>query len=125
MNDFSPKLWSHGEQLFCNAKKEGSVRLGFEVRKPGRYRVRMLGTAGPDFGTIAVALDGRNVPGAFDLYCGQVAPAGSLELGTHDLAAGSHTLRITAIGKNLDVEGFLVWRRCARPHRGAVSIGRV
>ena len=106
MSDFSPKLWSHGEQLFCNAKKEGSVRLGFEVRKPGRYRVRILGTAGPDFGAITAALDGRNVPGPFDLYCGQVSPAGSLELGIHELAAGPHNLRVTTVGKNPASKGF-------------------
>jgi hypothetical protein len=106
MNDFSPKLWSHGEQLFCNAKKEGSVRLGFEVRKPGRYRVRMLATAAPDFGTISATLDGRNLPGAFDLYCGRVSPAGSLELGTHELAAGPHALRVTSVGKNPASKGF-------------------
>ncbi|HEV3299287.1 MAG TPA: C1 family peptidase [Planctomycetaceae bacterium] len=106
MKDFSPKLWSHGEQLFCSAKKEGSVRLGFEVRKSGRYRVRMLATAGPDFGIIAAALDGRNVPGAFDLYCGRVSPAGSLELGTHELAAGPHALRVTSVGKNPASKGF-------------------
>jgi hypothetical protein len=80
--------------------------LGFEVRKPGRYRVRMLGTAGPDFGTISAALDGRNVPGGFDLYCGRVSPAGSLELGTHDLGAGAHTLRVTSVGKNPASKGF-------------------
>jgi hypothetical protein len=106
MNGFSPKLWSHGEQLFCNARKDGFVRLAFDVRKPGRYRVRILGTAGPDFGTVAAALDGRNVPGTFDLYCGRVSPAGSLELGTHELGAGSHTLRITSVGKNPASKGF-------------------
>jgi hypothetical protein len=106
MQDWSPKLWSHGEQLFCNAKKDGSVRLGFEVHKPGRYRVRILATAGPDFGTVAVVLDGKNVPGTFDLYCGRVSPAGSLELGTRELAAGAHVLRIAAVGKNPASKGF-------------------
>jgi hypothetical protein len=80
--------------------------LGFEVRKPGRYRVRILATAGPDFGTVTTALDGKNLPGAFDLYCGRVSPAGSLELGTHELAAGGHALRITAVGKNPGSKGF-------------------
>ncbi|HXY33553.1 MAG TPA: C1 family peptidase [Planctomycetaceae bacterium] len=106
MNDFGARLWSHGEQLFCNARKDGFVQLAFDVRKPGRYRVRLLATAAPDFGTVAVAVDGRNVPGAFDLYCGRVSPAGSLELGTHELAAGSHSLRITSVGKNSTSKGF-------------------
>jgi Papain family cysteine protease len=106
MTDWSPKLWSHGAQLFCNAKREGFVEVGFDVRKPGRYRVRILGTAGPDFGVVSAALDGRNAPGQFDLYCGRVSPAGSLELGTHELTAGSHALRVTSVGKNPASKGF-------------------
>jgi hypothetical protein len=106
MHDFGPKMWSHGEQLTCNAKKGGFVELGFDVRKPGRYRVRVLATAAPDFGVIRAALDGRPLPREFDLYCGQVAPAGSLELGTHELAPGRHRLRITAVGKEAASKGF-------------------
>jgi hypothetical protein len=106
MDGWLPKLWSHGEHLFCNAKKEGFVRLGFQVRKPGRYRVRVLATSAPDYGTVAAVIDGRKVGGEFDLYCGRIAPAGSLELGTHELTAGPHAVRLTSIGRNPASKGF-------------------
>jgi hypothetical protein len=100
MNSWGAKMWSHGEQLFCSAEKGGFVELGFAVPKHDRYRVRVLGTAAPDYGQIRAALDGRNLRPEFDLYCGQISPAGSLELGTHELEAGEHRIRITAVSKN-------------------------
>jgi len=106
MNDFGRLMWSHGEQLFCHARKGGFVELGFDVHKPGRYRVRVLATAGPDFGVVRAALDGRHLPHEFDLYCGRVSPAGSLELATHELAPGRHRLRMTAVSKDAAAKGF-------------------
>jgi Papain family cysteine protease len=106
MNDWGAKMWSRGEQLFCNAKRGGSVTLGFEVPKPGRYRLRLLATTAPDYGTIHAALDGARLPRAFDLYSGRVSPTGSLELGTHELTTGRHSLRITSGGKNPISKGF-------------------
>ena len=73
MADFEAKLWSRGKQLLCMAKKGGSVELALDVRQAGRYRVRLLATAAPDYGKIAVILDGATVGTAFDLYSGRVA----------------------------------------------------
>ncbi|HVC98291.1 MAG TPA: C1 family peptidase [Pirellulales bacterium] len=106
MNDFGGLMWSHGEQLFCHARKGGFVELDFVVKKPGRYRVRVLATAAPDFGIVRAALDNRRLPREFDLYCGRVSPAGSLELGTHELAPGRHRLRMTAVSKDAVAKGF-------------------
>jgi len=100
MNDFEGRLWSNGKQLFCMAKKGGGLGLIFHVRQAGRYRVRLLATAGPDYGKIKVALDGRAVNSVFDLYCGRISPSGSLELDQHDLTAGNHQVRCTVIGRN-------------------------
>jgi hypothetical protein len=100
MKGWGRGMWSHGEQLFCGARNGGSVTLGFKVDRPGKYRVRVLATAAPDFGKIHVALDGRPAGSTFDLYCGRVSPSGSLELGTHQLAAGEHEIRIAVTGKN-------------------------
>jgi len=100
MNSWGSKMWSHGEQLFCMAEKGGFVELGFVVPRDGRYRLRILGTAAPDYGRIRAALDGRELPPEFDLYSGQISPAGSLELGTHDLQTGKHRVRITAVAKS-------------------------
>jgi hypothetical protein len=106
MTDFGPRMWSGGAQLFCGAEKGGFVELSFEVPQAGRYRLRVLATAGPDFGKVRTALDGAPLPPEFDLYSGRVSPAGSLELGIHDLPAGPHRLRITAVAKNPSSKNF-------------------
>ena len=100
MDQWGGRMWSKREQLFCAAQKGGFADLGFTVRKAGRYRLRVLATAAPDFGRIGVALDGKSLAPEFDLYCGKVSPAGSLELGVHDFSAGPHRLRFMATGKN-------------------------
>ncbi len=107
MGDFEGNLWSRGKQLFCMAKRGGYVELAFNVHQAGYYRVRLLATAAPDYGKIGVELDGATAGADFDLYSGRVCPTGSLELGQHDLAAGKHRLRCTAVGKNPASGNFL------------------
>lgn len=99
-------MWSGGKQLFCITHKDGFVELSFPVARAGRYRVRVLATAAPDFAKVRVTLDGHTVAPDFDLYCGMVSPAGSLEMGTHELAAGRHRLRFTAVGRNPASTGY-------------------
>ncbi len=100
MEGWGGLMWSQGKQLFCKARKNGFVKLVFTVSKSGSYRLRVLATAAPNFGIIRIALD-RDARGLdFDLYSGRVCPSGSLELGTHELTAGKHSLRVTAVGKN-------------------------
>jgi hypothetical protein len=99
-------MWSHGKQLFCDAEKGGFVELALEIHKPGRYRFRVLATAGPDFGTIRVALDGRWLEPQFDLYCGRVSPSGTLELGTQTFTVGRHRIRFANTGKNTASAGY-------------------
>jgi hypothetical protein len=107
MKPWGGGLWTQGRQLLCRAQHGGYVELGFSVPKAGRYRLRVLGTAGPDYGVIRAAIDGRLVGRAFDLYSGRVSPAGSLELGTLEIPAGRHRLRIAAVGKNPASQGFI------------------
>ena len=106
MDEWGARMWSKGEQLFCGAQKGGFVELAFTVHKAGRYRLRVLATAGPDFGRIHAALDGKALEPEFDLYCGRVSPAGSLELGSHDFSAGPHRLRFTVTGRNATSTNF-------------------
>jgi hypothetical protein len=100
MNDFGAAMWSHGKQLLCQAERGGWVELGFDVPKPGRYRIRVLATAAPDFGIVRIAIDDNHLAQEFDLYSGRVCPSGSLELGTHDLPSGRHRLRFMAANKS-------------------------
>ncbi len=106
MKPWGGPMWSHGRQLFCGAQHGGFVELGFSVPKAGRYRLRVLASAAPDFGIVRAALDGEFLGTAFDLYAGRVCPAGSLELGTLEMPAGPHRLRVTAVGKNAASQGF-------------------
>ena len=106
MKEWGGRMWSQGRQLYCGAQQNGVVVLAFSVPKTGRYRLRVLATAAPDFGIVRVALDGRPVGEPFDLYAGRVCPAGSLELGTIEIAAGPKRLRVTAVGKNTASQGF-------------------
>ncbi len=106
MSDWGGSMWSQGRQLFGAAQKDGHVALEFEVRQAGRYRLRVLGTAAPNYGKIHFLLDGKRQGPDFDLYCGRISPAGSLELGTHELTAGRHTLGLRVVGKNAASTGF-------------------
>ena len=82
------------------------MELEFQVKKAGRYRLRVEGTVAPDYGIIRIALDGKSTGPRFDLYSGMVGPSGPLELGVHDLAATKHTIRFTTVGKNAVSENF-------------------
>ena len=107
MGSWEGPLWSRGAQLFCNAQDGGFVELTFEVRAAGRYRVRVLGTAAPDYGVVRITLDGRKkLAQEFNLYSQRVSPAGSLELGTFELPAGQHKLHVASVGKGAGSKGF-------------------
>ena len=47
----NPSKWENGG--------EGGVTLEFSVARAGRYRVRLLATAGPDFAIVRVVLAGQ------------------------------------------------------------------
>ena len=99
MQDFRGSMWSGSTHLFCGASRGGFVELGFDVAKPGRYRVRVLGTAAPDFGIVRIDFPDQRSHD-FDLYSGRLSPTGSLELGTFDFDAKRYVLRFTSIDKN-------------------------
>jgi len=106
MRPWKAKMWSGGRQLHCRAADGGWVELEFTVREAGRYRLRVLATVAPDYGRVRVSVDGEAEPAVFDLYCGRVSPAGSLELGTRDWQAGRHVIRVSAAGRNPAASGY-------------------
>ena len=105
MREWNRRMWSGGRQLLCRAKDGGHVQLGFAVKADGTYRVRVRLTAAPDYGRVLVSLDGGRASEPCDLYSGKVSPAGCLELGTHELKAGKHTIRVTVHGKHAGSTG--------------------
>jgi hypothetical protein len=106
MKDYHAAMWSGGKQLFCPADKGGLVELGFHVGQAGKYGVRVLATAAPDFGIVRIGFPKLERAHEFDLYSGRVSPSGSLELGVFDLNAGNYNLRFTAVGKNQSSDGY-------------------
>ncbi len=106
MSDFHGAMWSGGTQLFCGASRGGFVELGFDVGKPGRYRVRVLATAAPDFAIVRIGFPGGQKSHEFDLYSGRVSPSGPLEIGQFDFNAARYVLRFAAIDKNRSSEGY-------------------
>ena len=61
MKQWGGPMWSRGRQLFCRAQHGGFVELGFSVPKAGRYRLRVLATAAPDYGIVRTVLDGSPI----------------------------------------------------------------
>jgi hypothetical protein len=101
MAEWGGPMWGGGRQLFCRAQHEGSVTLALSNRRAGRYHLRVLATAAPDYGVIRIALDGQHVGHDINLYSGRVCPSGSIDLGPIDLPAGHHALRFTSVAKDV------------------------
>ena len=106
MTPWERLMWSRGKQLMCAAEKEGFVELAIEVRKAGRYRLRVLATAAPRLWHDPHGADGKPLEPKFDLYCGRVSPSGTLELGDYTFGPGQHRIRFTSVGKNAASAGF-------------------
>jgi len=100
MAEWGGPMWGAGRQLFCRAQRGGFVTLAISNRRAGRYRLRVLATAAPDFGVVRVALDGKHLGHDINLYSGRVCPSGSIDLGAIDLTAGRHALRFTSVGRD-------------------------
>jgi hypothetical protein len=103
---FGRTRWSGGTQLLCIANEGGFVEMSFPVARTGRYRVRVLATTAPDYAKLLTFLDNKTITPDFDLYGATVLPSDPLELGTHELAAGSHQLRFLVIGRNPASTGY-------------------
>lgn len=106
MNPNGGRMWSGGAHLLCKAAEDSSIEFSYAVVRSGRYRLRILATAAPDFGSIRFAVDGKSIDRDFDLYSGRICPSGSLELGEYEFAEGKHTLRVTVSGKNPGSSNF-------------------
>ncbi len=106
MHDFGSGMWSDGKHLLCRAEEGGRIDLAFAVKKAGRYRLDLLGTAAPDFGVLRVAVNGKLCESTFDLYSGRVSPSGALGLGEFLLTAGKHRLRLLVDRKHQSSKGY-------------------
>ncbi|UCG59643.1 MAG: DUF2961 domain-containing protein [Phycisphaerales bacterium] len=97
---FGPE-WSGDAHLWWTGAKPGdTLELAVPVEKAATYRVKMQLTKAIDYGIVQLYLDGKKLGGPIDLYNNGVVPTGMLDMGTHELYAGRHKLRVEIVGAN-------------------------
>lgn len=97
--------WSRDKHLWwTNARPGDTLELGFGVKEAGTYAVFAQLTKARDYGIVTLSVDGTIVAEGVDLYAPDPMPAGEIELGTHTLAAGEHTLGVKIAGANEQAE---------------------
>lgn len=101
-------MYSEDKAVVCHAKKPGGLimtRVGFEATSP--YRIRAQVGFGPDYGKVAVLLDGKRIGQVVDCY----APIHELRVVTFAedtpliKASGDHTLTFKVVGKSSRSKG--------------------
>lgn len=95
------ETWSNEAQLWwTDAKPGNALELAVPVEKAGTCRIKMQLTKAIDYGIVQLSLDGKKLGDPIDLYNDGVIPTGALDLGTHDLSKGRHTLKVEIVGAN-------------------------
>ena len=97
--------WSGDTQVWGQGHAGGSLALKFEVAEPGPKDVNVYMTFAPDYGKVAVSIDGKHVGQTFDGFAPVVTPSGPVSLGRLDLSQGMHTIDFTIVGKNDESKG--------------------
>jgi len=93
--------WSGDCQLWWRDGKPGDkLVLAVPVKKAGRYRLVANLTKAFDYGIMQFYLDGEKLGDPIDLYNPKVVTTGPKILGTRDLTAGEHKLRVEIAGAN-------------------------
>ncbi len=93
--------WSNDAHLWwVQAKPGDQLDLALPVEKEGRYKLIVQFTKARDYGIVQLSLDGQKLGEPIDLYNSGVVAAGPLALGTQNLTAGQHKLRVEITGAN-------------------------
>jgi len=91
---------SGGRQLlFVPWDAKAWIELPFEVPEDGRYLLKADLTRSRDGGMYHVALDGKKVGDAVNLYSAEVTVQ-TEKLGIHELKKGAHRLRFLCVGRH-------------------------
>ena len=113
INPWREDMWSDGQQLFSGCGDGGWIELRVPVAQIGLYSLDLYATLAPDFAKVKVLLDGKVVR-TYDGYAPFVAPSGRIALGLQSLAAGNHTLRLQAVGKNPLASDYYIGIDCVK-----------
>jgi hypothetical protein len=90
--------------VWPNDRPGASLTIPFPVAEPGRHAVRLTGWGGPGGGVFDVLLDDR--PASMGVDFGAEPGELDLLLGTHELAAGEHSLTFRAQAERLGSLGI-------------------
>ena len=93
--------WSNGSHLWWTGAGPGdTLELAIPVATAGKYQLTAQLTQAIDYGIVQLSLDGTALGEPIDLFHDGVVPTGELDLGTHELTAGEHTLQLKITGAN-------------------------
>jgi hypothetical protein len=97
---------SNDRILFVRAVAPGDF-IEFDVFVPvaGTFAVRGGFVTAEDYGSVALAIDGRPVGEAFDGYAPRVGTAEQVEFGEQMLAEGRHTVQLRVVGQHPAARG--------------------
>jgi hypothetical protein len=93
---------SNEEQLWWHdgVKPGDELVLSFDVPQPGRYQLIGRFLRASDYGIVKLAINGKELGEAVDLYNPQVKPSEEINLGEVELKAGPNTLTVKMTGAN-------------------------
>ncbi len=84
----------YGNYLFFRGAAAGDhVTIALDAPRESDYRLTLVALGYPSYAAIQVSLDGRALPGTFDLKSSEATPQRTFDLGLHRLRAGTHQLR--------------------------------
>lgn len=99
------RTWLNNDHLFYSEPPVGqTVDLTFETTQTLKGILAVRLTKAPDYGRIALSLDGKTLIPDYDGYSDVVEPE-TLTFGERELAPGPHTLRVTVLGKPKHSQG--------------------
>ncbi|MGE5531391.1 MAG: hypothetical protein ACM3VW_04650, partial [Bacteroidota bacterium] len=112
--NFSPEAYTKrlddlGSQ-FLGAKKPGHfISFALPNVPAGKYELLGEFVLAYSYGIAQVSVDGKPVGKPFDAYCEDVDAVGErVSLGTVDLKAGDHEVRVEVVDKNPQAKGYLI-----------------
>jgi hypothetical protein len=101
--------WSGARQLWwTGAPQDAVLELALPVESRGSYDISAAFTRAPDYGQIALALDGKPLGEPIDLFAPKVEHSGPIRLGRATIEPGEHHLTLTITGRNALSHGTLV-----------------
>ena len=110
MKDWEAGKWRNDEQLWWTGAGPGDrLILGLETKEAGQYKLIIRFTKAKDYSMVQLYLDDNKLGEPIDLYNPEVVLSEPMELGTHELTAGTHKLTFVITGANPEaIKSYLV-----------------